>query len=656
MIPKHLKNMRTHARDLFLAGIRAVDAYAKTEQSLRIDEKTLIIHGDPGQHAQLDLDEFRHIYLIGFGKAAGNMARAAEDILKTRLTDGIIIIPYGHRVQLSRSRVIQAAHPVPDTQSLDAARQIEQLGRRASEQDLVICLLSGGGSALCSLPLPGISIQNLSILNQLLLASGASIDEINAVRKHVSQIKGGQLARFISPATLVSLIISDVVADRLDSIASGPTAPDTTTFEQAYDVLKKYQLTKLVPPDIIRVIEAGVRGHLPETPKVNDPVFRNTSNFIISRNLDALRAIRQQAEGIGYQTLILTSRLQGDTRKVARIFGAMIKSLTSESRSRGALCIITGGEMTVRVTGKGKGGRNCDFGLSLVPLISGRSGTVVLSAGTDGTDGPTDAAGVIVPSRERLMIHPLDFSVGEGYCNAQVLTDFVRGGPSRLRVSGHAEDVDALEVYRELLNQENILRGTLRGDFYLAGDIGSNFLRSSHGRFSIQIKDGVLRQFPVLSKVFSLLNVSQIFASQLPDMDLEGMPYEILTANFQLDKGILRSEDLTIRSEAMNQSYTGQIDLVSKEVDLAMAIHPLGTVDKIITRIPVAGWLLTGKDKALLTAHFSVSGPVDDVSVMIMPLDTLSEPTIGLLRRTLGLPFKLLEDPQILWGGDPDDE
>ena len=267
-----------------------------------------------------------------------------------------------------------------------------------------------------------------------------------------------------------------------------------------------------------------------------------------------------------------------------------------------------------------------------------------------------DASGVIVPSRERLIIHPLDFSVGEGYCNAQVLTDFIRGGPSRLRVSGHAEDVDALEVYRELLNQENILRGALRGDFYLTGDIGSNFLRSSHGRFSIQIRDGVLRQFPVLSKVFSLLNVSQIFALQLPDMDLEGMPYETLTANFQLDKGILKSEDLTIRSEAMNQSYTGQLDLVSKEIDLSMAIHPLGTVDKIVSRVPVAGWLLTGDDKALLTAHFSVSGQVGDVSVMIMPLDTLSEPTIGLLRRTLGLPFKLIEDPQILWGGDPDEE
>lgn len=265
-----------------------------------------------------------------------------------------------------------------------------------------------------------------------------------------------------------------------------------------------------------------------------------------------------------------------------------------------------------------------------------------------------DASGVIVPSRDRLMIHPLDFHVGEGYCNAQVLTDFAGSGPSRIRVSGHAEDVDAYEVYRELLNQENIVRGALRGDFYLAGDIGSNFLPSSYGRFSIRIRDGVLHQFPILSKVFSLLNVSQIFALQLPDMDEEGMPYNSLTANFRLDKGILSSEDLTIRSEAMNQSYTGQIDLVNKELDLSMAIHPLGTVDKIITRVPVAGWLLTGDDKALLTAHFSVTGKIDDVSVMIMPLDTLSEPTIGLLRRTLGLPFKLLEDPKILWGGQDD--
>ena len=263
-----------------------------------------------------------------------------------------------------------------------------------------------------------------------------------------------------------------------------------------------------------------------------------------------------------------------------------------------------------------------------------------------------DASGVIVPTRERLSIHPLDLSVGEGFCNAQVLTDFSTDEPTLLRISGHAQDVDALEVYRELLNQKNIVRGKLRGDFYLNGEIGSNYLPSSYGNFNIQVYDGVLHQFPVLSKVFSLLNISQIFALQLPDMDVDGMPFDLLSANFQLDKGILKSEDLTIRSEAMNQAYKGQFNLIEKEIDLALEIHPLGTVDKIISRIPVAGWLLTGENKALLTAHFSVKGKAGDASVKAMPLDTLADPTIGLLKRTLGLPFKLIESPQILWGGD----
>jgi len=263
-----------------------------------------------------------------------------------------------------------------------------------------------------------------------------------------------------------------------------------------------------------------------------------------------------------------------------------------------------------------------------------------------------DASGVIVPTHDRLSIHPLDFSVGEGFCNAQVLTDYFPEEPTLLRISGHAQDVDALEVYRELLNQKNIVRGKLRGDFYLNGEIGSNFLPSSYGNFNIQIHDGVLHQFPVLSKVFSLLNISQILALQLPDMDIEGMPFDLLSGNFRLDKGILKSEDLKIQSEAMNQSYTGQFNLIEKEVDLALAIHPLGTVDKIVSRIPVAGWLLTGENKALLTAHFTVTGKAGDASVESKPLDTLAGPTIGLLKRTLELPFKLIEDPQILWGGD----
>ena len=264
-----------------------------------------------------------------------------------------------------------------------------------------------------------------------------------------------------------------------------------------------------------------------------------------------------------------------------------------------------------------------------------------------------DATATITPTRERLIIHPLHFSVGEGSCEAQVITDFSTiDQPTMLRVSGHAEDVDALQVYRELLKQKNILRGKLDGDFFVNGEIGANYLPSSYGNFSILVHDGVLHEFPVLSKIFSLLNVSQLFAFQLPDMDQEGMPFNKLTGHFTLDKGVLGTEDLKIESEAMNQSYMGELNLVNKVGDFQVAIHPLGTVDKIVSSVPIAGWLLTGEDRALLTAHFSVEGKIGDFSVNAMPLDTLTEPTIGLLRRVLGLPFKLFEDPQILWGGD----
>ncbi|MEJ2471667.1 MAG: AsmA-like C-terminal domain-containing protein [Desulfuromonadales bacterium] len=262
-----------------------------------------------------------------------------------------------------------------------------------------------------------------------------------------------------------------------------------------------------------------------------------------------------------------------------------------------------------------------------------------------------DASGLIQPTRERLLIFPLDFSVGTGSCNAQVLTEFGGDSPSRIRISGHAKDIDGFAVYSELLDRQSILRGLLSGDFYLQGDLGRQFLPSSYGHFNIQIREGVLRQFHILSKVFSLLNVSQIFALELPDMDREGMPYQLLTGNLTLDKGVLKSDDLVIRSEAMNQSYIGQVDLTTKTIDLILSVQPLGTVDKIVSRIPVAGWLLTGEDRALLTAHFSVKGDVNDATVQVMPLDTLSEPTIGLLKRTFNLPMKLIKDPHILWGG-----
>jgi hypothetical protein len=266
------------------------------------------------------------------------------------------------------------------------------------------------------------------------------------------------------------------------------------------------------------------------------------------------------------------------------------------------------------------------------------------------------ATGTISLRPGLLQIHPLDFMVDGGDCTAQVLVDFAKTDPPLLRVSGHAEDVDAYRVYNELLGQKSILRGGLRGDFYLQGQLGSGYLPSSYGSFDIVVKDGVLRRFHILSKIFSLLNVAQLFTLQLPDMDLEGMPFNEINGSLIIDRGILSSEKLLVKSAAMNQSYVGQIDLVEKQVDFTLAIQPLGTVDKILSRIPVAGWLLTGKEKALITTHFAVKGSLGKPAIEALPATSISEKTLGLIRRTLGLPVKLVTDPSILWGGSSEEE
>ncbi len=261
-----------------------------------------------------------------------------------------------------------------------------------------------------------------------------------------------------------------------------------------------------------------------------------------------------------------------------------------------------------------------------------------------------DAVGTIEQIPGQLRIRPLDFRVDGGDCTAQVLVDFDKDQPPLLRISGHAQDVDAYRIYNELLKQKSILRGSLSGDFYLQGQIGEGYLPSSFGSFDVEIKDGVLRKFHVLSKIFSLLNVSQLFVLKLPDMDLEGMPFDTITGSLVMKNGVLSSEKLLVKSEAMNQSYIGQFDLVNKQVDFTLAIQPLRTVDKILSKIPIAGWLLTGEEKALITTHFSVKGPFDKPEISAQPVTSLSEKTLGLIRRTLGLPVKLVTDPSILWG------
>jgi len=265
------------------------------------------------------------------------------------------------------------------------------------------------------------------------------------------------------------------------------------------------------------------------------------------------------------------------------------------------------------------------------------------------------AAATIGHQPGQLLIHPLNFRVDGGHALAQVIVDFRSPAQPLLRVSGHTEEIDAHRIYNELLDQDSVLRGSLRGDFYLQGELGKNYLSSSFGNFDIEVREGVLRKFHVLSKIFSLLNVSQILALELPDMDTEGMPFDSISGSLTMDQGVLSTENLLVKSEAMNQSYIGRMDLVDKTVNFKVAVQPLGTVDKVLSRIPVAGWLLTGKEKALITTHFSVEGQLPTPDVDMEPVTSVSEKTLGLIRRTLGLPMKLVTDPSELLG-IPDEE
>ncbi len=324
------------------------------------------------------------------------MAGAAEAILGERLSRGLIITKYGHELPLERVESRSAGHPVPDEAGLRATREIISLLEEANEEDLILCLISGGGSALLIAPAPGLSLGDKQRTTELLLGSGATIHELNALRKHLSSVKGGRLARLAAPATLLSFILSDVVGDALDVIASGPMAPDKSTFSECLEILSRYGLEGRVPPSVLSHLEAGARGEREETPKPGHPVFRRVKNLIIANNTGALKAAAHRARALGYRPLVLTHRLEGESREVARVLSAMARDV----RERGSplnppACILAGGETTVTVRGQGKGGRNQELALAAALALADVKGVLVLSGATDGGDGPTEAAGAL---------------------------------------------------------------------------------------------------------------------------------------------------------------------------------------------------------------------------------------------------------------------
>ncbi len=396
---------KRHLTRIIHESLARVNPYDMIRTSVSVEGSTLNIDTETA-HDSVDLDLFTRIVVIGAGKAGAPMARAIEDILGDRVTDGVVSVKRGHVDTLRTVRLIEAGHPVPDDQSVAAGREILELAHSGDRSTLFIILVSGGGSALLEAPLKAeiagepieLTLEDIQQTTRALLESGATIQEVNVVRKHLSGMKGGRLAEALAPAHSVSLILSDVVGDSFDSIASGITAPDPSTYLDALDCIDRYGIADRLPPAALRALRAGAEGAIPETPKPGAEAFRLIQNVLVGTNYQALLAAAAAAAALGYDTLLLTSRLTGEAREAAGFLASVIAEIRMHDQPvRAPACLLCGGETTVTVRGTGGGGRNQELALAMVDEMTRRPelyrNTAFISAATDGTDGPTDAAG-----------------------------------------------------------------------------------------------------------------------------------------------------------------------------------------------------------------------------------------------------------------------
>ncbi len=421
---------------MFHRALRAVDPVEAVKRHVKLEGEDLTVN-----QTHYSLRDYGHVYVIGGGKAGASMGSAVETILGERITKGVINVKYGHLSELKKITLNEVGHPIPDQKGVSGAEEIISLLELLGKKDLVICLISGGGSALLPSPADGISLQDKQEMTNLLLECGATINEINAIRKHISKLKGGGLARLAYPSTLIALMLSDVVGDPLDVIASGPTVPDMSTFGDCMAILKKYRLLERSPKSIIDRIERGIRGEIEETPKPGNPIFGKTQNVIIGSNIIAVKAAEQEARQLGYNPLVLSTFIEGETREVARVHAAIAKEISKTNLpiDRPA-CIISGGETTVTIRGNGLGGRNQEFVLASAIDIQGWKDVVVLSGGTDGTDGPTDAAGAIADGETIRRAQELDLDAvayldnNDSYHFFEKLGDLIITGPTNTNV------------------------------------------------------------------------------------------------------------------------------------------------------------------------------------------------------------------------------
>jgi glycerate 2-kinase len=433
-------NIRENVNRLIRAALEAVDPAQSVRNLVSREQDQLSVAG-----AVYDLGDYERVYVVGGGKAGAPMALALSEALGANLTAGWVNVKEGHLIDdpLPETLTIhEAGHPIPNEAGQVGALRILELARQAGERDIVFCLISGGGSALLPAPVEGITLGDLQALTGAMLRCGATINEINAVRKHCSQFKGGQLARVASPATVVSLVLSDVVGNPLDVIASGPTVPDTTTFADAYGVLEKFGIVDEVPKNVVARLRGGMAGDIADTPKAGDPLFDKVQNVIVGSNAIAARAAEVAAREMGFHTLVLSTYVEGEAREIALFGAALAKALVAEGWpiARPA-CVIAGGETTVTIRGSGKGGRNQEMALAAAIALDGWQEVTLFTLATDGTDGPTDAAGAIVDGETIARARELGLSAADylerndSYHFFDPLGDLIRTGPTNTNVN-----------------------------------------------------------------------------------------------------------------------------------------------------------------------------------------------------------------------------
>jgi glycerate 2-kinase len=394
-----------HLTSIFTAALERVDPYRMIVNHVRLEGSRLTVSFE-NEHHEVNLDDFNRVLVLGAGKASARMGKALEDILGQRITQGLISVKYGHAEPLRCIEVLESGHPTPDEQGVIAAQRIAELVRTADAKTLILNLISGGGSALLPCPLNldrlvdpvHLTLEDKQSMTRTLLACGADIGEINCIRKHISGVKGGRLLRLMQPARSLNFILSDVVGDRLDTIASGLTSHDESTFEEAMGIIEKYQIYDKAPPNVIYALELGVQGKIEETPKLGDPTTELATNILIGSNHAALTAACDTAKGLGYNTAALTCALTGESREAAKfLWGIATDVRKTELLVKKPACVIAGGETVVTLKGDGKGGRNQEMALAFLAELARDelkgAHITFLSASTDGTDGPTDAAG-----------------------------------------------------------------------------------------------------------------------------------------------------------------------------------------------------------------------------------------------------------------------